>query len=283
MFFRDEYAFLSNMYESPVRFTKDGIPYTFRCVESAFQACKCSSRMNEFINLNGYDAKKLGRRVELRPDWEDIKVDLMKFLLKLKFNQNIILKARLANLKGDIVEHNTWGDTFWGVCNGVGENHLGKLLMDLRDSYNPFYCLVVGSRDFNDYSLMCEKLDFILKDKKYVVIVSGGAKGADSLAERYAKEHGYELKVFEAKWNDIEGLPESAIGYRNGIPYRKRAGYERNEEMHRFISVPSGHARVVVAFWNGSSKGTAHNFELATKYNNPIEVYTYTELPSGAL
>lgn len=259
MFFRDEYAFLSNMYESPVRFTRDGIPYTFRCVESAFQACKCPSRMNEFINLNGYDAKKLGRRVELRPDWEDIKVDLMRFLLKLKFNQNLIIKLRLSELKGDIVEHNTWGDTFWGVCNGVGENHLGKLLMDLRDFYNPFYCLVVGSRGFNDYSLMCEKLDFLLKDKKYVVIVSGGAKGADSLAERYAREHGHELKVFQANWD----------------AYGKSAGYKRNEEMHLFISVPSGRERIVVAFWDGSSKGTAHNFELATKYNNPIEVYRY--------
>lgn len=89
-------------------------------------------------------------------------------------------------MKGDIVEHNTWNDTFWGVCNGTGENHLGEILMDLRDYYNPFYCLVVGSRDFNDYQLMCTVLDHLLQNKKYIVIVSGGAKGT---------AHNFELAI----------------------------------------------------------------------------------------
>lgn len=122
-----------------------------------------------------------------------------------------------------------------------------------------FYCLVVGSRSFNNYNYMCEKLNSLLQNKKDIIIVSGGARGADSLAERYAKEHGYELKIFNADWNT----------------YGKSAGYRRNEEMHKFISAPSGRDRVVVAFWDGSSKGTAHNFDLAVKYNNPIEVYRY--------
>lgn len=64
-----------------------------------------------------------------------------------------------------------------------------------------FYCLVVGSRTFDDYELMKKKLDHILKNYHRIVIVSGGARGADSLAERYAKEKGYPLKVFPAEWD----------------------------------------------------------------------------------
>ena len=121
-----------------------------------------------------------------------------------------------------------------------------------------FYCLVVGSRTFNDYSLMCNVLDHLLQNHKDIVIVSGGAKGADTLAERYAKEHGYALTIFKADWNK----------------YGKRAGFLRNEEMHKHIAKYKD--KGVVAFWDGSSKGTAHNFELVLKYNNPIRIYNYT-------
>ena len=115
-----------------------------------------------------------------------------------------------------------------------------------------FFCLVVGSRTFDDYSLMERKLDRLLsmQDGK-VVIVSGGAKGADSLAERYAREKGYMMTVFSADWSK-----------------GKSAGYTRNVKMHEFIS----HAdrRGCVAFWKDGSKGTAHNFELAEKYGNQL-------------
>lgn len=262
MFFKDNYAFLSNMYECKVQVCigNDSTPYIFKCVESTFQACKCPERVQEFINLNGYQAKKLGRQVNLRADWEQIKVDCMKSIVKAKFDQNRILKLRLISLKECIIEDNTWNDTFWGVCNGIGDNVLGKILMDLRDYYNPFYCLVVGSRNFDNYELMRGILDYLLQNKKYVVIVSGGAKGADSLAERYANEHNYRLKVFPANWDK----------------YGKSAGYKRNEQMHLYISAPSDKDRGVVAFWDGSSKGTAHNFELSLKYDNPIKIYNYS-------
>lgn len=260
MFFTDKYDFLSNMHPCKVEVCIGMTPYTFTCAESAFQACKCPERVNEFVNLDGYQAKKLGRKVQLRPDWEQIKIDCMKAIVKAKFDQNTFLGLRLKLLKGDIVEHNTWNDTFWGVCNGTGENNLGKILMDLRGYYNPFYCLVVGSRGFNDYQLMCNVLDYLLQNKKYIEIVSGGAKGADSLAERYANEHpNCRLKVFPANWDK----------------YGKSAGYRRNEQMHSYISAPSDNDRGVVAFWDGQSKGTAHNFELAIKYNTPIKIYNY--------
>ena len=119
-----------------------------------------------------------------------------------------------------------------------------------------FYCLVVGSRSFDNYSLMSKKLDKLLSNQKKVVIVSGGARGADSLAERYAAERRYPCKVFKADWS---------IG--------KRAGFARNKQMHEYIS--SFEHRGVVAFWDGKSKGTAHNFELAKQYNNPIRIVRF--------
>lgn len=120
-----------------------------------------------------------------------------------------------------------------------------------------FFCLVVGSRNFSDYALMETKLDRYLSNFSKIIIVSGGARGADTLAKEYARRKGYGYREFPANWNT----------------YGKSAGYIRNEEMHKYIS----HARCrgVVAFWDGQSKETAHNFELAKQYNNPIRVVKY--------
>lgn len=134
MYFRNEYAFLSNMYECSIKF--NGI--TYRNVEACFQAQKDLSRSKEFSNLDGYTAKRLGRRVKLRSDWQQIKVDLMFRIIYEKFRSNKELQYKLV-ATGDIelVEDNTWNDTFWGRCDGVGENMLGKILMDVRDMFNP--------------------------------------------------------------------------------------------------------------------------------------------------
>lgn len=117
-----------------------------------------------------------------------------------------------------------------------------------------FVCLVVGSRTFNNYELLKTKLDQLLQNQSKIVIVSGGAKGADSLAERYAKEKGYPVRIFPADWDK----------------YGKSAGYKRNEQMHQYIA--KAERRGVVAFWQNNSKGTAHNFELTKKYNNPLRI-----------
>ena len=126
MLFKGPYAFLSNMYTCNV----EGYP----CVESMFQAekCKLGIEKGQFKFMNGYAAKAQGRRVILRPDWEMVKVDVMRSVLKCKFKGELL--ERLKAIEEDIIEHNTWGDTFWGVCNGVGNNMLGKLLMELRDN-----------------------------------------------------------------------------------------------------------------------------------------------------
>lgn len=131
MIFRDEYWFLSNFY--PVEIECAGLK--FKCVESAFQAYKCANIEDRklFVNLNGAEAKKLGRKVPMRKDWEDIKVNVMYRLVMQKFNRNPLLLDRLKGVKGIIVEDNTWNDTFWGMCNGKGRNTLGIILTAVRN------------------------------------------------------------------------------------------------------------------------------------------------------
>ena len=117
-----------------------------------------------------------------------------------------------------------------------------------------FFCLVVGSRTITDYELIKSKLDHLLQNHKKVAIVSGGARGVDSLAKQYAFEKHYFYKEFPANW-DLHG---------------KSAGYIRNNAMHAYLSRQK--KRGVVAFWDGSSKGTEQNFDLAKKYNNEIRI-----------
>lgn len=131
--FRNDNYFLSNFYECPV--TYDGL--TYRNNESAFQAQKCinSKDREQFTTLNSSEAKKLGRRVVLRKDWEDIKVQVMKEIVTAKFEQNEDLQQKLLDT-GDayLEEGNTWGDRVWGTVNGAGANNLGKILMEVREN-----------------------------------------------------------------------------------------------------------------------------------------------------
>ena len=87
---------------------------------------------------NGAAAKKLGRRIRLRKDWDTYRLAWMEQVLICKFNQNpILLQKLLDTYPTPLAETNTWGDTFWGVCNGQGENHLGQILMKIREENRP--------------------------------------------------------------------------------------------------------------------------------------------------
>lgn len=132
--FRGEYGFLSNFYEAPIRL--GGM--CFGSGEAAFQGQKCRTEEERsiFQNLRPSEAKKAGRRVELRPDWEQVKVGLMEEIVRAKFTQNPELgQMLLATGNRPIIEGNTWNDTCWGVDirTGQGENHLGKILMKVRE------------------------------------------------------------------------------------------------------------------------------------------------------
>ena len=127
--FRGELAFLSNLFETEIAVAG----MKFRNVEAAFQSFKDEKRQQEFEKLDGVTAKKLGRKVNLRKDWEQKKDSLMYELLKIKFT-NAELKQKLIET-GDVVlvEINYWGDKYWGVFKGQGKNQLGNLLMKIRE------------------------------------------------------------------------------------------------------------------------------------------------------
>lgn len=117
-------------------------------------------------------------------------------------------------------------------------------------------CAIVGSRTFNDYDKLCSVLDWIKSYMGYSfdVIISGGAKGADSLAEQYAKDNNITLSVHPANWKK----------------YGKRAGFLRNKEIIK-------NTEICVAFWNGISKGTADDIELCNKYVKECWIYNFEE------
>lgn len=129
--FKGKYFFLSNYYTAPVEY--DGILYLNN--EAAFQAAKCLAvgERKRFAYLTPPDAKRLGRSVLLRKDWEQVKTQVMYEICLCKFTQNPQLaKMLLETGDAELIEGNTWGDRVWGVCKGEGENRLGKILMRVR-------------------------------------------------------------------------------------------------------------------------------------------------------
>lgn len=129
--FRGSYNFLSNFYEALVEY--NGIKY--QSSEAAFQAQKTLNLMmrQRFTTMNPAEAKKMGKMVGLRDDWDDVKVQIMREIVHEKFYQNPDLAKKLVET-GDIYleEGNTWGDRIWGTVYGNGMNLLGQILMEVR-------------------------------------------------------------------------------------------------------------------------------------------------------
>lgn len=116
--------------------------------------------------------------------------------------------------------------------------------------------VIAGGRDFNNYDLLKQKTDIYLslavKNGDEIVIVSGKARGADTLGEKYAKEKGYKVEEYPADWNK----------------YGKSAGYKRNEQMAKASDA-------LIAFWDGKSKGTKHMIDLAKKHKIHVMIVNY--------
>ncbi|GEM_PF-207837 len=133
--FTGKYAFLSNFFAAPIRYENQ----TWPTVEHAYQAAKtlvCNEKERVRRAATPGAAKKLGRRVSLRRDWDAVKIGIMQDLVRAKFDQHPELRNLLIETKdAQLVEGNTWNDTFWGVCNGRGRNELGQILMNLRLLY----------------------------------------------------------------------------------------------------------------------------------------------------
>ena len=116
-----------------------------------------------------------------------------------------------------------------------------------------FKVIIAGGRDFSDYDLLKVKMNRILSNiADEIVVISGTARGADSLGEKYATEMGYKLEKYPANWNK----------------YGKRAGYLRNEQM-------ADVAHACVCFWDSKSKGTKHMIDLANEKKLKLRVVKY--------
>lgn len=131
--FFGEYRWLSNFWPASVHLRE----LTFSSVEAAYQAAKTRdvAIQKKFCGLSPVEAKRFGRNIPLREDWEEVKEKAMLYFLEQKFAPGSQLARKLL-YTGDavLVEENSWGDRYWGVCRGSGENRLGKLLMQVRDS-----------------------------------------------------------------------------------------------------------------------------------------------------
>jgi len=137
--FRGDWNILSNFYTTPQPFTWMGLAWT--CSENAFQWAKLPDKLREksalagiFQKITAGESKALGKIITLRDDWDDIKVGVMKAILKQKFESPIMRYKLQDTGDKELVEWNTWYDVFWGkdVKSGEGENNLGKILMEIR-------------------------------------------------------------------------------------------------------------------------------------------------------
>lgn len=130
--FEGQYKFLSNFFLRPL-VGLDGIIYP--ALENAFQSFKTTDKEEReiFESITPAKAKQKGRQLDLRPDWDKLKDHFMWQLLTIKFQDRYLRVKLLDTGSLKLVEGNWWGDTYWGRCNGVGENKLGVLLMQVRE------------------------------------------------------------------------------------------------------------------------------------------------------
>jgi hypothetical protein len=127
--------------------------------------------------------------------------------------------------------------------------------------------IIAGGREFTDYNMLKKECIEVFKQLKNeghntqrsnIEIISGTARGADRLGEQFAEEFALLLKQFPADWNT----------------YGKRAGYIRNEQMAKYASEDE-EIGVLIAFWDGKSKGTKHMIDLAKRYKLRVFVVKY--------
>lgn len=129
---------------------------------------------------------------------------------------------------------------------------------------------IIGGRDFTDWKKCIESFDYYFTDDEGLrvdEIISGGARGADSLAKKIVELYpNIEYTDFPADWDDITKLP-CKIKYRNGKPYNALAGFNRNKDIIEASDM-------ILAFWDGISPGTANSLSLAKKAKkNTIIIY----------
>jgi len=132
--FQGDNRWLSNF--TPCCVMLDGV--TYPSVENAYQAAKTvvAGERVPFTTMTAGQAKRAGRDVTMRSDWDDVKITVMENLTRQKYSVEPLKSKLLMTGDVEIQEGNSWGDTFWGICNGIGENNLGKLIMKVRKELN---------------------------------------------------------------------------------------------------------------------------------------------------
>jgi ribA/ribD-fused uncharacterized protein len=131
------YRFLSNFWLSQLMW--DGIVWPSS--ECAYQAAKSLDRdiRLTFATKTPLEAKRAGKAIAMRDDWDAVKVQIMYEIVHAKFSQNPLLKQQLLDTGNVILEEgNSWGDRTWGICpagSGIGRNELGKILMQIRQEF----------------------------------------------------------------------------------------------------------------------------------------------------
>lgn len=118
-----------------------------------------------------------------------------------------------------------------------------------------FKVIIAGSRGFSNYKLLREQCNKFLREKRKtsnIIVVSGHARGADFYGEKYAQDEGFALEIYPAQWKKLG----------------KQAGYRRNEQMAEV-------ADALIAFWDGSSKGTKHMIDIMNEKNLLVRVVEY--------
>ena len=212
--FVGKYDFLSNFYEATV--TWQGLTYANS--EAAFQAGKVitTEERQAFTVLDPAKAKRLGRKVALRPDWEEIKTGVMEEVVRAKFTQHPDLAERLlATGDAQLVEGTLWNDTCWGIDlhTGVGENRLGIILMKVRDELK-----AARQTAAPEGSSVTEKKLLIVVDMQsdFIDAALGSAEAqaivpAVTARIREAREDGWELiATLDTHGEDYMSTPEGA-------------------------------------------------------------------------
>ena len=210
--FRNEYAYLSNFYTCPIRY----MGMDFPCVESAFQAAKCGNAadMGQFQYMTAKEAKRHGRLVPLKENWEVIKADILLELLFIKFGSHPeLMRQLLATGDAELVEGNVWHDNYWGRCTcgrpecagTPGENMLGKLLMSVRDTFR------------NHFQQNCTSMEALCREAASAATVN--------MQDNYVPRKGWfdlsRLNLPRYKFKVYAKLQELGQHYQDNIAYVK--------------------------------------------------------------
>ena len=171
--------------------------------------CANLSDYGQFVNIGPAEAKKLGRKVQLRSDWEQIKYNVMRQLLDLKFQDKVLLKMLQDTAPESIIEGNYWHDNYWGMCqcdkckSKIKYNHLGELLQRKRNlsGTSDIYTMYEGSIYHRESKVIIEHPAFLYDEDGYVLLNIGNIEWCQQRLEQFINSHTPELfknlKIFE--------------------------------------------------------------------------------------